>query len=366
VKISPFFIIRRKAVWQRAAFTLVELLVVIAIIGMLVALLLPAINSARESGRRVQCANNEKQVGLALVAYQESMQAFPPGASFPPSETSPWTTSSFGPNWAIRILPFLEMDGLYKLFNLNKPISDPANAVARATPVPTMLCPSDINFNSKPYNPVGEAAQGPNWARGNYGANGSIEFMYFSGMGTSFIGPGSSGWRIPWIRGVMGINESSPPYQIIDGISQTCLLGELRAGIMPVDHRGVWAMGSCGASMLWGHGSTDDHGPNNPSPTSDDTQDCGEMQATMSANYLAEQGMGCDAAGVNIQATSRSLHPGGVNICMCDGSVHFISDEINCSTTWHFTITAEVKPEFGVWEELMSPGDTILIDGEAW
>jgi prepilin-type N-terminal cleavage/methylation domain-containing protein/prepilin-type processing-associated H-X9-DG protein len=350
---------------KRLGFTLVELLVVIAIIGILIALLLPAINAARESGRRTQCSNNEKQLGLALRAYQDAMGAFPPGASFPRSEQAPWTTAEFGPNWVIRILPQLEYDGLYKSFDLTKSISDPANAEARATPVSTMLCPSDT-YNSKPYNPVAQKAEGLNWARGNYGANGSIEFLFFDGMGTSFIGPASPGWQLSWLRGVMGINEASAPEQIIDGQAFTCLFGELRAGLVPVDRRGTWALGSCGASMMWGHGSADDHGPNNPAALADDTQDCAEMETMVSADYITAENMGCDDAGANVQATARSLHPGGVNICMCDGSIHFISDNINCSTTWHFTVTSRVESEFGVWEELMSAGDGILIDGAAW
>ena len=351
---------------KRPGFTLVELLVVIAIIGVLISLLLPAINAARESGRRAQCMNNEKQLGLALLAYQAAMGAFPPGASFPRSETAPWSTANFGPNWVIQILPHSEYDGLYKSFDLNKSISDPANAVARATPMPTMLCPSDTTYNSKPYNPVALKAEGLNWARGNYGANGSIEFLYFDGMGTSFIGPRSPGWHIPWIRGAMGINEGSTLEQITDGTAFTCLFGELRAGVLPVDRRGTWALGSCGASMMWGHGSADDHGPNNPDVYADDMQECDEIHAAINEDQLAEMNMGCDEAGVNVQASARSLHPGGVNICMCDGSVHYISDNINCSTTWHFTITKEVASEFGVWEELMAAGDGVLIDGAAW
>ena len=184
-------------------------------------------------------------------------------------------------------------------------------------------------------------------------------------MGTSFLGPRSPGWRLSWLRGAMGINESSTTQQITDGTAFTCLLGELCAGILPVDHRGTWALGSC-ASMMWGHGSADDHGPNNPEIYADDTQDCGEIQKVVSADYLAQQNMGCDDAGENIQATARSLHPGGVNICMCDGSVHYISNSINCSTTWHFTVTGRVASEFGVWEELMSAGDGLLINGNAW
>jgi prepilin-type N-terminal cleavage/methylation domain-containing protein/prepilin-type processing-associated H-X9-DG protein len=350
---------------RRYAFTLVELLVVIAIIGILIALLLPAIQAARESGRRVQCMNNAKQLGLAAINYQEVLGAFPPGVMDAKTET-PWTTTNPGPNWVIKILPYTENSGLSSMFNLTKPISDPSNAAARATRINTMLCPSDANYNSRPYMPVARAAEGANWARGNYASNGSVEFLYFSGMGTSFVGPGSPGWSLPWLRGVMGCNEGSAMRQITDGAAHTCLLAEIRAGVSPVDRRGTWALGAVGASMMFGHGSTDDHGPNAPSDAADDLVECGEIQQTIDPETLAQMGMGCDAAGVSIQATARSMHPGGVNICMCDGSVLFISDSINCSATWHFTVTNEVQSEFGVWESLMSAGDGIALTATAY
>jgi prepilin-type N-terminal cleavage/methylation domain-containing protein len=349
---------------KRHGFTLVELLVVIAIIGMLVALLLPAVNSAREAGRRVQCMNNAKQLGLGAVNYAEANGVFPVGITVPAGQ-DPSTTMEEGANWAILTLPYTENNALYKMFNLTKPISDPSNALARATKYPTMLCPSDALYNSKPYMPVARAAEGENWARGNYAANGSVEFVEFSGMGTSFVGPSSPGYAIPWIRGVMGINEGCTLQQIVDGQAHTCLLGEVRAGVCPVDRRGTWAMAACGASTLWGHGSTDDHGPNNPSPTSDDLVECGEIQQSIGSEGLALMGMGCDVAGQSIQATCRSLHPNGVVICMCDGSVHFVSNDVNCSTTWHYTITSLVQSEFGVWESLMSAGDGVIQDQDA-
>jgi prepilin-type N-terminal cleavage/methylation domain-containing protein/prepilin-type processing-associated H-X9-DG protein len=347
----------------RRAFTLVELLVVIAIIGILIALLLPAINSARESGRRAQCSNNAKQLGLAAIAYQESLGAFPPAISVPKGQ-DPTNTTQFGPNWVIQILPYTENSGLYKMFNLTRPISDPANALARATRVPSMLCPSDSFYNSKAYNPVGRSAEGSNWARGNYGANGSIE--QFNGDNVSFVGPRSQGWGIAWLRGAMGCNEGSSMQKITDGASHTCLLGELRSGIAPVDNRGVWAMGATGASLLFGHGATDDHGPNCAVPLSDDLVDCGEITSTVNANDLLVSGMGCYNGGGNNQATARSLHTGGVNICMCDGSVHFVSDSVNCSTTWAYTTGTRVASEFGIWEELMTAGDGLTIPAAAW
>jgi len=348
---------------RRSAFTLVELLVVIAIIGMLVALLLPAINSAREAGRRVTCTNNAKQLGLALIAYQDSMGSFPPGVTLAKGE-NPWDTSQWGPNWVVKALPFMEENGVSKLVNLSKPMADASNAEARATPLKVMLCPTDSGFNTKPYMPVGQAGDGKNWARGNYGSNGSIIQLNT----TDLLGPGSIWWRCPWMRGVMGINEACSYRDIPDGASQTCLLGELRSGVMGIDRRGTWAMGACGASMMWGHGTTDDHGPNNTATLADDLIECQEMTNSAGEEWLTNQYMGCDPNSNNQQATARSLHPNGVNITMCDGSVHFISDEINCSTDWLMasTTATEVRSDFGVWESLMVAGDGVLIPGAAW
>ncbi len=112
----------------RVGFTLIELLVVITIIGILIALLLPAVQEAREAARRVQCSNNIKQLGLACLHYHNTQQIFPP-AMFVPS--SPNTTTQWGPNWVIMILPYCEQTALYNSFNLKAPISDSTNAIPR-------------------------------------------------------------------------------------------------------------------------------------------------------------------------------------------------------------------------------------------
>ncbi len=347
--------------WKEAGFTLVELLVVIAIIGLLIGLLLPAINAARESGRRMQCCNNEKQLGLALLAYHDSLGSFPPGVTMPKGEL-PWSSMKWGPNWVIRILPFMEENALYKSFNIALPISDHSNAIARATPVHTMLCPSDAYYNSKPYNPVQRSGEGENWARGNYASNGSINFL----NSANFVGPNSVYWALPYLRGAMGVNEACSSRSIPDGTAHTCLIGEVRAGVAPVDRRGTWAMGAVGASMMWGHGTSDDHGPNNTSQQADDLIECPEIQCMVSAASLGNMCMGCDSTGNTQQATARSMHPGGVNICMCDGSVHFIANNINVSTSWTMTIPGPSQGDFGVWERLMSAGDGFPIDANAW
>ncbi len=248
---------------------MVELLVVIAIIGILIALLLPAIQSSREAARRIQCANNMKQLGTACLAYHDALGTFPPAMTVPAKGTDqdkdPGDTNKWGPNWVIRILPFCEYDSLFHEFDLDKPISDPANAVARATRVATMLCPSDSDYNNKPYNPVRYKREGANWARGNYGANGAIALLDGEGVNGSlndsgvtktpllFLGPGSKGWNATGgtksgefaiSRGVMGCNEACFMHQITDGTSRTIMLSELRSGTSPVDRRGTWAMGA--------------------------------------------------------------------------------------------------------------------------
>ena len=343
---------------RRAAFTLVELLVVIAIIAILIGLLLPAVQSAREAGRRMSCENNEHQVALALVNYHDTMSSFPSGVTMVPLTAQPWDTSSWGPNWVVRALPFMESNSVFKLVNLTKSMTDTSNAEARATNLPGMLCPSDAYFNSKPYMPVGQSKDGSNWARGNYAANGGIQQLNT----TALLGPNSVNWSCPWMRGAMGINEASSMRTIPDGASMTCLIAEIRSGVLPIDRRGTWAMGACGASTMWGHGTTDDHGPNNTATLSDDLIECQEMYTAIGATWLGVQNMGCDPNSNNQQATARSLHPGGVNIAMCDGSVHFISDDINVSTDWTMasTTTSKVDSDFGVWESLMVAGDGVV------
>ena len=119
------------------AFTLVELLVVITIIGVLIALLLPAVQAARESARRMQCTNNLKQIGLGLHNYHELLGSFPPGYisaySSPGYSTSGNYTGDTGPGWGweAMILPYMEQENLYGEIRFDKDIADPLNTVAR-------------------------------------------------------------------------------------------------------------------------------------------------------------------------------------------------------------------------------------------
>src|SRR5215218_8288732 len=108
---------------RKGGFTLVELLVVIAIIAVLVGLLLPAVQSAREAARRMQCQNNLKQLGLALHNYHDTNSSFPPCMSFDPGVSDISNTPNYRANWVIRILPFAEQQNLYNAFDHTQYIS---------------------------------------------------------------------------------------------------------------------------------------------------------------------------------------------------------------------------------------------------
>jgi prepilin-type N-terminal cleavage/methylation domain-containing protein/prepilin-type processing-associated H-X9-DG protein len=340
---------------QTRGFTLVELLVVIAIIGVLVSLLLPAIQAARAAARRTQCVNNLKQVGLALLNY-ESARGVLPAASEWPEGTSPNDISGdLGPNWVIRILPQMEGQAVYDAFDLTLPINHPRNETPRSTVLPGMVCPED-DYSYQAFQGTAKSSTqhyGDNWARGNYAANGSLDLQQTSnpgqqlgpndGIATGAALPTSSGWASDFRRGLMGANVAVRLAQITDGTSNTVLAGEIRAGIVPFDTRGVWAMSGACPSSLWGHGYIgDDNGPNNVMPSADDVISCGDIVRELGGMAeLIKEKMGCSTfRTANIQQTMRSRHPGGVHACFADGGVHFISDSIEissnnrCCSTW--------------------------------
>jgi prepilin-type N-terminal cleavage/methylation domain-containing protein len=139
---------------RQTAFTLVELLVVIAIIGILIAMLLPAIQAAREAARRATCANNLKQLGVALHMHHDAYRCLPSGWSGYDESRRPDPEGQPGWGWASRILPYLEETTTLKsVVHHDKPLTDPENDQARATPLQLYRCPSDLG---EPFFELGE------------------------------------------------------------------------------------------------------------------------------------------------------------------------------------------------------------------
>jgi prepilin-type N-terminal cleavage/methylation domain-containing protein/prepilin-type processing-associated H-X9-DG protein len=355
----------------RRAFTLIELLVVIAIIAVLIGLLLPAVQKVREAANRMQCQNNLKQIVLANHSYHDANGRFPVGCYMPYAKNgySPTQdiTYPFGPNWAVYILPYMEQANLYNsvdvsLYGKSVPQNlqdwtkyDRSWRALRGAVIKNYLCPSDPN-NQNPYvDTTGvDAPTEVGWARGNYAAtagftdsdhttngNNALTNNPFDGSGSDGVVPGVPR-NTPVSKGPIfffstnGTNGTKIG-DIADGTANTIMINEVRAGVNPMDSRGVWAMGHPGASLTEA-GRNYNPTPNNTLDSPDGQTYGDELQNCYKFWYfgIGQAGLGCfpNTAGDQMNsATARSLHSGGVNAGFADGSVHFISNNID-QFTW--------------------------------
>jgi prepilin-type N-terminal cleavage/methylation domain-containing protein/prepilin-type processing-associated H-X9-DG protein len=202
-------------------FTLVELLVVIAIIGSLIALLLPAVQAAREAARRNSCVNNLKQIGLAVNDHADAQKAYPMGRD---------TTTQVSVSWAFRLLPYLEKSNIFNAFHRNIRVDDNQNATAMRTPIDEYACPSrrpaaasrDFDNNDQP--PVVKAAA----ALGDYAACAGYDYM--TGV-INAVGGADNGMRADQRPDTA---KSGPIFSfskikekdVTDGLSNTICIGE--------------------------------------------------------------------------------------------------------------------------------------------
>ncbi len=300
-------------------FTLVELLVVIAIIGILVALLLPAVQAAREAARRMSCTNNLKQVTLALHNFHDTYKRFPSSGDYPVGAT--------GDAWSIqaRLLPFLEKANLHDLINYDASYStQPAVTQLR---VETYLCPSEVNDRARV---DGSLTHYPL----SYGVNVGTWFVF--DPNTQQMGDG-----------LTGPNSKTNMASITDGTSNTLAFAEVKAYSpylrdggspsgagqpIPVNTATVAGYGgdfkSNSGHTEWVDGRVHQTGftatfpPNTVTPYSDGSQ-----------NYDVDFNSSREGKTTNqvtyAVVTSRSYHPGGVNVSLADGSVRFVAQTID-------------------------------------
>ncbi|MEM8947305.1 MAG: DUF1559 domain-containing protein [Planctomycetota bacterium] len=372
---------KRKFTRKSDGFTLVELLVVIAIIGVLVSLLLPAVQAAREAARRMQCSSNLRNMSLALQNHHDTFQRFPEAIQMPKFflDGSGGGGGNFRAmtdgqrlfaNWVMLTLPFIEQQPLYDQFasfgqvkgvseidtaaDLSGTLSMRAIQVRefRGSRIDVMLCPSDPG-NQEPYEGLGG-----NWARGNYGINGGLGFI--EKYDEWWNGEGLEG---ACARGISTVNNGASIRMIEDGTSTTVALAELRAGLGQSDPRGVWALGLVGSSVHSQHASNDVNAINSCEGGEDDVLnastfigDIGEPTLRQECMYPFDGGFDFSA-----QSTVRGPHVGGVNIAMADGSVHFVSDFIDAGEQGSGVDCRETP--MGVWQRINSSHDGYSVQG---
>jgi prepilin-type N-terminal cleavage/methylation domain-containing protein/prepilin-type processing-associated H-X9-DG protein len=302
----------------RPGFTLVELLVVIAIIGILVSLLLPAVQSARESGRQTQCKNNLKQIGLAVMNYEGSHKVLPPsGAVAPGSVFEPRSGLQF--SWLIYILPQMEQTPLYQNINFNFNVFSQTTASFDVR-IASLSCPSDLSRTR--YFQDASLSAGRRFSKGNYAAYAS---PYRLRVQNDFPG--------------MLIARTQSSAKVTDGLSNTALASEVRTLQAPSDQRGVWALPWNAASLLAfdmhpiaGGGMTGDPStiqltaqtPNNyRRPNADVIYTCFAVESQARKMPCFDSSVGY------LSASPRSGHPNGVYTAFGDGHVDFWNDSID-------------------------------------
>jgi prepilin-type N-terminal cleavage/methylation domain-containing protein/prepilin-type processing-associated H-X9-DG protein len=312
----------------RNAFTLIELLVVIAIIGILIALLLPAVQKVREAAARTQCTNNLKQIGLALHSYHDTNKFLPPG--YIDVNTNPLSTpdNDLGPGWgwAAFVLPYLEQGTVYNQINFKVAVGTGVNAQVSQLPLSIYQCPSDAYqqtiavYDSSFTNPIAMVAHG------NYvGCNGWEEC--FNGAGGN-PQPGSGADGLAGLfgfagRGAFYRNSHTRFAEVTDGLSGTIFAGERSGDHSPSTWTGAVAGGRCPAWM-----ASQPPSPYAPPPgPAYDNADFGEafVLAHCNATHLPSADFP-----IFDPDTFYSMHTGrGANFLFGDGSVHFLTSSIN-------------------------------------
>ena len=368
----------------RRGFTLIELLVVIAIIAVLIALLLPAVQAAREAARRAQCTNNLKQIGLAVHNYISSNNVLPPQTSWPTAAANYTGTGPgmiWGFNWYAAILPQIEQQQIFNACNfflcpMDGSIGQYANLTAAVAKINALLCPSESASRYLYQSPT--LASGTNlgyYAVSNYVGNygGPAAIQPFSGtIIPSYNVEGGNGGQYAMTSRLPSVGLQA----ITDGTSNTAMVSERLLSQYPFGSSAtVYSSGINGMRALFT--STVGAAPNSvgigmlttTNPAIIFAKACQSISSGMAATYPASVGVEYLAGSPAYLALSSyvhwttpnnvpclnpldplytsgpygspysalpatSLHPGGVNVGFCDGSVHFIKNSVNLLTWW--------------------------------
>jgi prepilin-type N-terminal cleavage/methylation domain-containing protein/prepilin-type processing-associated H-X9-DG protein len=280
---------------KRLGFTLIELLAVIAIIAVLIALLLPAVQAAREAARRAHCANNLKQLALAMHNYANVNEALPMGYANQWCEVvADAMCISHGP--FVALLPYIEQQPLFNAVNFERNIYMSSNTTIYATGVKTLWCPSDPTSSLPVINNLFETNQ-----------NTIYLSSYVCSTG-SWYNHGRNPVRTAQNNGLFWGASATRFADVTDGLSNTIALGERAHALLTADSAACWSW--------WADG------------------DIGDTQ--FSALYpINPQRRIVDGSlpftdGLYWASSASSLHPGGANFAMLDGSVRFIKDSISC------------------------------------
>jgi len=317
---------------RRTAFTLVELLVVIAIIGVLVALLLPAVQAAREAARRTQCTNNLKQIALAVHNYEGSRQLFPPSFC--------WNrvTGNKGGSWSAftRILPYVEENNIYLNVDFTQAYSNallPDGSKLMTARISMLMCGSEVN-----------------------------DTMRLDAMGAPVSYPVNYGWNLgPWLifnpvnntggTGAFFPNSGLRGKDFSDGLSNTLMISEVKAftGSFRTTTTPMSATPPVNPSDVCGFGGTAKVGPN-PSDNGGHVEwvDGKTFETGVTTTFTPNTVVSCSSGGMSYDIdfvnqtegssltvstyavlTSRSYHPGSVNAAMMDGSVRSVADNVD-------------------------------------